>query len=153
MLAWPGRIEPARSPDLAHAIDLFPTIAVAAGIDAPKGLPGINLLDETARKKRDTVCGVCHATHNMNPGASDDTLLYLWCVSGDWKLLLRYPGSDTTQYKHINGWDQQPVRLYNLKDDPHEKNELSAAHPGIVEKLRRKIEAWHPLTGKNPTTP
>jgi len=35
------------------------------------------------------------------------------------------------------------VRLYNLKNDPHEENELSAQHPEIVERLRAKIEAWH----------
>ncbi len=47
-----------------------------------------------------------------------------------------------------NGWDQQPDRLYNLKDDPHEKDEMSATHPEIVEKLRKKIEAWHPVAVK-----
>jgi arylsulfatase A-like enzyme len=148
MLSWPGRIAPSRSPDLAHAIDLFPTIAAAAGIVAPKDLPGINLLDETARKERDTVFGVCHSVHNMTLGDPDGTLQYLWCVSGDWKLLLRHHGSDTTEYKNIHIWDKQPVRLYNLKDDPHEKNELSSAHPGIVEKLRKKIEMWHTVAGK-----
>lgn len=148
MLSWPGRLKPARSPDLAHAIDLFPTIAAAAGIAAPENLPGINLLDETARKKRDTVFGVCHSVHNMTPGDPDGTLQYLWCVSGDWKLLIRHHGSDTTDYKNIHIWDKQPVRLYNLKDDPHEKTELSSAHPEIVEKLRKKIEMWHPVAGK-----
>jgi arylsulfatase A-like enzyme len=143
MLAWPGRLTAARSPDLAHAIDLFPTIAAAAGIDAPKDLPGINLLDETARKNRDTVFGVANSVHNMTPGAPDGTLQYLWCVSGDWKLLLRYPGSDTTEYKNVHVWDKQLVRLYNLKTDPHEKNEVSAGHPEIVEKLRNKIQNWH----------
>lgn len=148
MLAWPSRLKPARSTDLAHAIDLFPTIAAAAGIEVPKDLPGINLLDEAARKQRDTVFGVTHSVHNMTPGNPDGTLQYLWCVSGDWKLLIRQHGSDTTEYKNVHIWDQQPVRLYNLKDDPHEKNELSAAHPEVVEKLRKKIEAWHPVGDK-----
>jgi arylsulfatase A-like enzyme len=137
-----------RSPDLAHAIDLFPTIAKVAGIAAPKDLPGINLLDETARKERDTVFGVAHSVHNMTPGDPSGTLQYLWCVSGDWKLLLRQYGSDTTEYKNVHIWDEQPVRLYNLKDDPHEKNELSATHPDIVNELRKKIEAWHPIGKK-----
>ena len=148
MLSWPGRLEPGRPPDLAHAIDIFPTIAAAAGIDAPKDLPGINLLDDTARKKRDTVFGVVNSVHNITPGDRDGTLQYLWCVSGDWKLLLRQHGSDTTEYKNIHLWDKRPVRLYNLKDDPHEKNELSAARPEIVDKLRRKIEAWHPVADR-----
>jgi arylsulfatase A-like enzyme len=148
LLSWPGRIEPGRSQDLAHAIDLFPTIAAATGIAAPKDLPGIDLLDAKARKERDTVFGVCHSVHNMTPGNPDGTLQYLWCISGDWKLLVRHQGEDTTDYKNIHLWDKQPVRLYHLKDDPHEKNELSSAHPEIVEKLRKKIEAWHPVVAK-----
>jgi arylsulfatase A-like enzyme len=143
IISWPGRIEPSRSPDLAHAIDLFPTIAAAAEIKAPKDLPGINLMDEAKRKTRDTVFGVCHSVHNMTPGDPEGTLQYLWCVSGDWKLLIRHHGSDTTQYKAVHEWDKQPIRLYNLKNDPHEKNELSASHPDVVAELRLKIEAWH----------
>ena len=144
LLVRVGRLEPGRPPDLAHAIDLFPTIAAATGIAAPKDLPGINLLDAKTRQERDTVFGVCHAVHNMTPGRPDGTLQYLWCISGDWKLLVRHDGDDTTDYKNIHVWDKQPLRLYNLKDDPHEKNELSSAHPEVVEKLRTKIEAWHP---------
>lgn len=87
-------------------------------------------------------------TRNMTPGDPDGALQYRWCVSGDWKLLVRHHGSDTTEYKNIHIWDKQPVRLYNLKDDPHEKNELSAAHPEIVERLRKKIETWHPVVEK-----
>lgn len=145
MISWPGRVTPARSADLAHAIDFFPTIAAATGITAPKELPGINLLDETSRRQRDTVFGVTHSVHNMTPDHPDGTLQYLWCVSGEWKLLLRYHGSDTTEYKNIHLWDQKPVRLYHLKNDPHEKEELSDKHPEIVERLRKKIEAWHPV--------
>lgn len=148
MISWPRHVKPSRSPDLAHAIDLFPTIAAAAGIEAPKNLPGINLLDAKARAKRDTVFGVCHAVFNMTPDNPDATLHYRWGVSGDWKLLLRNNGLDTTDYKNIHIWDQQPVRLYNLKEDPHEQNERSASHPEVVDRLREKIEAWHPV-GKN----
>jgi arylsulfatase A-like enzyme len=78
MLSWPDRFKALRTSDLAHAIDIFPTIAAAAGIETPKGLSGINLLDETARKNRDTVFGVAHSVHNMTPGNPDGTLQYRW---------------------------------------------------------------------------
>jgi arylsulfatase A-like enzyme len=145
MVSWPGKVKPERSPDFAHAIDLFPTIAAAAGIEAPESLPGIDLLDESARKDRKAVFGVCNATHNMTPGNRDGTLQYLWCIEGDWKLLLRYHGKDTTQYHKLHVWDTAPVRLYNLKDDPHEKKELSAEHPEIVQRMTKAIQAWHPV--------
>jgi len=79
----------------------------------------------------------------MSPGNPDGTLQYLWCVEDEWKLLLRYSGVDTTRYKQLHIWDKEPTRLYNLKDDPHEKNELSEMHPEIVKSLRKRIHKWH----------
>ena len=145
MVSWPGHIKPANSPDFAHAIDLFPTIATAAGLQTPQNLTGINLLDEKSRRDRKTVFGVCNSTHNMSPNNTDETLQYLWCVEGDWKLILRYPGSDTTQYKALHQWDTQPAHLYKITDDPHEQNDLASTHPKIVAQLKVKIEAWHPV--------
>ena len=92
--------------------------------------------------------GVCNATHNMTLGTPDDTLQYLWCVEGEWKLLVRHHGKDTTRYQVLHGWDKSPVHLYHLKEDPHEQNDLATAHPDIVADLRRKIEAWHPVSRK-----
>lgn len=145
MVSWPGRIEPSRDPNFAHAIDIFPTIAAAASLPTPAGLPGINLLDEQARESRKIVFGVCNSTHNMTPGNPDDTLQYLWCVEGDWKLMVRYHGKDTTEYRNLHIWDTLPIRLYNIKDDPHEKNELSSKFPEIAASLKEKIESWHQL--------
>ena len=145
MVSWPGKVKPERAPDFAHAIDLFPTIAAAAGIKAPESLPGIDLLDEKARKDRKAVFGVCNATHNMTPGNPDGALQYLWCIEGDYKLLLRYHGEDTTHYHKLHVWDTLPVRLYNLKDDPHESKEISAGHPEIVQRMSKAIQAWHPV--------
>ena len=143
MLSWPGRVEPSRSPQLAHAIDLFPTIAAAAGLKAPANLPGVNLLDEAARKKRKTVFGVTNSIHNMTLGKPNETLQYLWCVEGDWKLILRYSGEDTTRYKNVHIWDTAPVRLFNLVDDPYGNDDLASSHPEVVERLKKRIENWH----------
>ena len=148
MVSWPGHLKPQRVADLAHAIDVFPTIAAAAGLKPPTDLPGIDLLDENARADRKVVFGVCNSIHNMTPGNPDGTLQYLWCVEGDWKLLLRYHGKDTTQYHKLHVWDTEPVRLYNLENDPHEQNELSSKHSKIAERLRKRIEAWHPVHTK-----
>jgi arylsulfatase A-like enzyme len=43
MIAWVGRVAPEKVPGFAHAIDIFPTIAAATGLEAPEGLPGISL--------------------------------------------------------------------------------------------------------------
>ena len=61
MVSWPGKIIPGRPDDLAHAVDLFPTIAAATGIKPPANLPGLNLADKTARGARERVFGVTSA--------------------------------------------------------------------------------------------
>lgn len=143
LISWPGTIAPSRSTQLAHAIDFFPTIAAIAGLKPPENLPGINLLDESARTARQTVFGVTHSIHNMTPHDPDDTLQYLWCVDGEWKLILRMHGTDTTRYRAVHDWDKTPTRLYNLKSDPQELQDLSSQHPEIVEIIRAKINNWH----------
>ena len=145
MVSWPGRVEPARSGDLAQSVDLFPTIASAAGLPAPADLPGVNLLDPAARRRRQAVYGVAHAIHNMTPGDPDATLQYRWCVDGDWKLILREHGEDTTRYRDVHRWDTTPLRLYNITRDPHESEEVSADFPDVAARLQQQIEAWHPL--------
>jgi arylsulfatase A-like enzyme len=143
LISWPDKTAAARAPEFAHAIDLFPTIAAIAGLEAPAGLPGIDLLDEKARKRRDTVFGVTHSIHNMTPGDPDDTLQYLWCVEDEWKLIVRFHGKDTTTYRNVHLWDKAPVRLCRIKDDPREEHDLAGQHPEVVERMRKKILAWH----------
>ncbi|MDG1894944.1 MAG: sulfatase-like hydrolase/transferase [Fuerstiella sp.] len=143
MVSWPGHVKPERTKQLAHAIDLFPTIAAASGVKAPANLPGVNLMDATSRNGRRQVFGVTHSIHNMTVGDPDDTQQYLWCVEDEWKLLVRYHGKDTTKYRNVHVWDKAPVRLFNLRHDPHENNDLAAERPEVVERLRKAISAWH----------
>ena len=142
MISWPGKVEPGRSGDLAHAIDLFPTIAAATGIKAPATLPGLNLLDPAARAARERVFGVTHATHNMAPGTPDHSLQYLWCVERDWKLIQRFHGKDTTEYSVLHEWDKTPARLFRIREDPGETMDLAAEKPEEVERMKQLIEVW-----------
>ena len=145
MLSWPGKIKPKRSQDLAHSIDLFPTIAAVSQIKPSLDLPGINLLDSQKRKERKRIFGASYSVYNMTPGNPNGTLQYQWCIEGDWKLLLRYNGLDTTHYKQLHVWDKEPVRLYNLKLDPHEKNEVSNENLEVIKRIKNEIHNWHPV--------
>lgn len=142
MVSLPGKIQLDRSSDLAHAVDIFPTIAAATGIKTPANLPGVNLLDKTARGARERVFGVTHATHNMTPGSPDDSLQYLWCVEREWKLILRHHGKDTTDYRSLHAWDKVPARLFRIREDPQEMKDLAAEKPGEVERMKNLIETW-----------
>ena len=146
LICWPERVAPERVDHFAHAIDLFPTIAEATGIHVPTGLPGLNLLDPIARSGRERVFGVTHSIHNLTIGEPYDTLQYLWCVDGDWKLILRYTGNDTTHYRNVHLWDKAPLRLYNLNNDPHETADLASGQSEITARLRRAIQEWHPVS-------
>jgi arylsulfatase A-like enzyme len=143
MVNWKGKVKPLDSDDLAHTVDIFPTITALAGIKTPESLLGINLLDEKAREQRKTVYGVFHSSHNMTLGKPNETLQYLWCIDGDWKLMIRHHGIDKTQYRNLHEWDKEPYRLYNLKDDPAETKNLAKEHPEKIEALKKKIESWH----------
>ena len=79
----------------------------------------------------------------MTLNNTDETLQYLWCIDGDWKLIIRHHGKDTTQYRKLHEWDEAPFRLYHLSEDPQETKNLAKAHPEKIEALKKKIEAWH----------
>ncbi len=148
MISWPGHISPAHVQNFAHAIDLFPTIASMVGLEAPEHLPGINLTDKKSREDRKIIFGVCNSVFTMTPDKPDETLQYLWCIEGDWKLLVRYHGKDPEIYRALHEWDTAAVHLFDLKNDPHEKSDLAQAHPKIVASLKKKIETWHRVSGK-----
>jgi len=147
MVSWPAKLQPEDSADFAHAIDFLPTIVKAAGLTVPEGQPGIDLTDAKVRGERKRVFGVTDATHNMTVGSPSDTIHYLWCVEGDWKLMIKYPANDTTHYKKLHLWDKKSLRLYNVSKDPHEKTEIAAEHPEVVERLKAAIESWHDMKG------
>lgn len=37
---------------------------------------------------------------------------------------------------------ENPPQLFNLEDDPLEKNDISSKHPDIVEKMDRETDKW-----------
>ncbi len=153
ILRWPGRTKvKADDKTLVSSIDLMPTILDACGLEAPEGLPGLSILDNASgrgRIKRDTLFGETFA-HDIadidNPSAS---LRYRWCIDGRWKLLLAYDGQ-LGRYAPCHEWDTVPIKLYDLKADPFEKENLVDKHPKMAVRLREKMDAWWPLPDDAP---
>jgi uncharacterized sulfatase len=138
MLSWPGHVKPGKRNELATSLDLAPTILNACGAAVPETMAGANLLDVAeghGSLVRDAVFGeIFHheAADLNNPQLS---MTHRWVRQGDWKLIVPTEGNGKPQ-------------LFNLKDDPHEKNELAEQRPQDVERLRAALEKW--WTGIHP---
>ena len=142
MFKLPRKIKAQFSDDLASAVDLFPTILAACGFDAPKNLPGINLLDTEIRKERKVIFGAAYSIYNMTVGNPADTRQYRWAITKKWKYLLRDKGSDTTKYKYVHQWDTIPEHLYDLEKDQGEKLNVVSDFPKATQKLKAKLNNW-----------
>ena len=132
MIRWPGKIQPTDSPEFAHSIDIVPTLLNALKIPQPAELPGIDLLDDAARKDRKIVFGECF-THNAND--LDDpkaNLRWRWAVRGQWKLIVPNQAIERDAKNE----------LYDLVTDPLETKNLVLTHPEIELDLLSQLDAW-----------
>lgn len=117
---WPGHIKAQTVDGIIHGVDLYPTLAKLAGATTEKCKPldGVNVWDTIAEGQPSPRTEVIY---NIEPfrGA---------VRQGDWKLIWRtlIPTS---------------VDLYNLAEDPFEKNNVSAAHPDKVAVMQERLNA------------
>ena len=132
MVRWPSKIAPRTSEVPISSLDILPTVLDAVGVKRPADLPGLNLLDEAAVAKRETVFGECF-THDsrdlQNPAAS---LRWRWLVRGDWKLIVPAAQNESDGV----------VELFDLKADPQEAKNLAATEPNRVSALTKVLDAW-----------
>ena len=146
MFQMPGKLEASDRPELVSSIDIFPTILAAAGARIPEGLPGINLLSsmqEGSKIERSHILGegFSHDIADIkNPQAS---LLYRWAIEGRWKLLLTYDG-EVNRYQTTHPRTETRPQLFDLLNDPFEKNNLAAQNPNVVRQLGGYIQSWYP---------
>lgn len=146
MFRWPGVIPAADRIELCSSIDIVPTVLAAAKAKGPHDFPGLNLLPQLKSGKavkRNALFGESFA-HDIadieNPQAS---LLYRWVIRGHDKLLLTYDGRPgRMKYPPTGGAPQ----LFNLKNDPTEKNNLAPENPRLVKDLSALVRGWYPAS-------
>ena len=152
MYCWPGVIEPGdRGDQLASSIDIVPTMLAAAGIEAPEGLPGMNLMPILKSGKptpREEVLGETFAHDIANVDRPEDSLIYRWIVRGQWKLLLTYDGK-VNRYASTHPRTEKRPQLFNLLEDPHENTNLASGNPGVVKQLATEIRNWWTVEDRN----
>ena len=155
MFSWPnGRLKPADRPDVVSSIDLVPTMLAAAETQIPKGLPGLNLLENLrsgSTVKREGIFGESFAHDVADLDKPEASLIFRWRIEGKWKLLLTYDG-EVNRYKSTHPRTEKRPQLFDLSKDPHEKNNLAAKHPEVVADLAAKIAGWWPVKERKALT-
>lgn len=150
LYSWPGVIQPGnRGDQLASSIDIVPTMLAAAGVTAPKEMPGFDLmpcLRSGEPTPRDVAYGESFGHDVFNAEKPEATLLYRWVIEGPWKLILTYDGELGDRYIEAHAGVERRPQLYHLIEDPHENKNLASAEPERVAAMARKIAAWWPVT-------
>ncbi|MCA9297652.1 MAG: sulfatase-like hydrolase/transferase, partial [Phycisphaerales bacterium] len=129
IVRWTGAVEPEVIDTPVSSLDLAPTILRACGVPIPGEMRGIDLLDDDAIARRDTIFGDVHLHNAVDLHDPGRNVTHRWCVQGPWKLIL--PSSD-----------DEPVELFDLASDPDERTSVASDHPEIVERLTRLTDAW-----------
>ena len=132
---WPGKIPAATATDaIAGMFDILPTFAALAGGKTPadRKIDGANLWSILAGE---LVTTPPHETFFYYRGFRLEAVR-----QGDWKLHLDTssgvrPSGGTAKQAPLSTAPGDKPRLFNLKTDLGEANDLAAAHPELVAKL------------------
>jgi arylsulfatase A-like enzyme len=154
MYRWPGKIRTGERSEVVSSLDIIPTMLAAAGASIPSGLPGLNLLPELEAGtpiKRERIFGESFAHDIADIEKPEASLLFRWCIEGDWKLLLTYDG-EVNRYTSTHPRDEKRPQLFNLKHDPWEKENLAKENPDRVRKMSKAIEKWYPVKERQTLT-
>ncbi len=126
IVSWPGQIASGGKYDEpVIQIDIFPTVLAAAGIDAKpeKRLDGVNLLP---------------FLHGETSGSPHEALYWRFLGQiairrGNWKLVSYFAKMDEGELLRSDPRDEMtPLRLYNLKRDIGESQDLSQQEPQVA---------------------
>lgn len=131
IVRWPGKIKAGTVNDHQLAFyDLMPTFCELAGID------NYEEKYRNPRLENDYFDGISFAPTLLGKGKQKEHDHLYWefhetnmigVRMGDWKLVVK------------NG----NCSLYDLKNDPHEDNNLAASYPDVVQKMKDIIRREH----------
>jgi arylsulfatase A-like enzyme len=131
IVRWPGTTEPGSvctTPVIST--DFYPTILAATG-SSPRPsqhLDGLSLTPLLTGGELGERPLFWHYPHYSNQGGFPGAAVRL----GSWKLIERF--------------EDGRVHLYDLVEDPEERDDLAATRPEIVEELRGLLHAWYEET-------
>lgn len=126
------RLDPAEQPSDAQGriFDVGPTLLALAGIEAPPGLDGVDLLHDAQRLPE---------------------LAFTTCYSGEVARsrafkLIRFDAGLRAEHAEWPRGVPGEWMLVDLAADPGETRDVSAAHPEVFARMRGALEKWGPGT-------
>ena len=139
IIRWPGVVPAGAVRDTpVSSPDFYPTLLEAAGLPPrpEQHRDGRSFLVALKTGKPEGGRNLFwHYPHYGNQGGAPGAAI----LDGDWKL--------------IEWFEEVRVELFNLKDDPSERRDLSAEQPERVRALRGKLLAWQKEVGALRTKP
>lgn len=121
IVSWPGQLPESQTDDRpVSALDILPTALAAAEIPIPPGVTGVNLLPYLKREKLE---------------APHPTLF--WRVCGGKGFAIRHE-----DWKLVHDVGMIQGRLYNLKMDPGEDQDLRDRFPEKYDALKSRYDEW-----------
>ncbi|MCU0796304.1 MAG: sulfatase-like hydrolase/transferase [Akkermansiaceae bacterium] len=137
-IRWPGKVDAQRDDrTLASIIDIVPTILKHAGIPVPADMPGIDLADLPAMRKREAVFVESYTHDIADLTAPEKSLLAHVVIRGSHKLLL--PG-DAMPDRPFSTKPSGP-ELFDLQADPGETRNLAAEKPDLVREMSLLLQS------------
>ncbi|MEN6605284.1 MAG: arylsulfatase [Bryobacteraceae bacterium] len=139
ILRWPGHIRPGtRSRQLTTVMDVFPTLAAAAGVTPMNRLPfdGRNLW-------KDLTSGKAAPREDLFFAIERAGRTQYAVRRNNWKLIRETSGGEVKD------------ALYNLDEDPNETTDIAGRHAALAKDLARCVEPWravYPKDGMHLTT-
>lgn len=143
---FPGRLETgARQGAVVSVMDVMPTVLEVAGVSAPSGtFRGREVLPMQGRSLMPMLRGEAATAHPPDYAIGWELFGKRALRQGDWKIIYRpvHELYETVPDSILGGrW-----QLYNLRTDPAELHDLSAAHP---QRLRELVALWDDYAERN----
>jgi len=127
IVRWPNEIQGSiKSGHISAFWDILPTFCDIAGIEIPESSDGISFLPTLKQKGRQMKHDYLFWEFYEQGGKQAVRM-------GDWKGIRL----------DIKNDPENPLELYNLIEDPEEKNDISKNHPDIVQRIEGIMKEAH----------
>ncbi|MFN0009953.1 MAG: sulfatase [Planctomycetota bacterium] len=120
MIRWPAAVKGGRRIGTpVSLLDVYPTLSELTGIEAPEALQGRSFAPELVRDEKGAARALCFELDRSGAKAAA-------IFEPPWKLIHQtYPA--------------RRIQLFDLKEDPEERHDLSGAEPRIVQDLEARL--------------